>query len=198
MTKNMKIKQIITGSLLAAVWLTVVQNASATAIATTVNFFDSRELGFVNYGIPSDGVSRTTYLNTMIGLSLGGSAIVTTTSIDNTVTRSMNNFGPLAQAVLGTQATYGSDLSSVNINLGTGGYLYLLAKYDGPNYGSEVWYVGGLSGIITIPGSAASGQYGISGTALFTGSNVPDAGSTALMLGAALSGLSLVSRRLKK
>ncbi len=190
----MKIKQILTCSLLAAVLLTAVQNTSAT----TINFFDGNELGFVNYGIPADGASRVTYVNTMIGLNLGGSTVVTISGIDNTVTRSLNNFGPLAEAVLGTQTTYGSDVSSVNIDLGTGGFLYLLAKYDGPNYGSEVWYVGGMSGIITIPGSADNGKYGISGTALFTGKKVADAGSTALMLGAALTGLSFVSRRFKK
>jgi hypothetical protein len=40
------------------------------------------------------------------------------------------------------------------LNLRSAGlYTYLFATYDG--YGSEVWYVGNLSGIITIPFLAA-------------------------------------------
>ena len=55
-------------------------------------------------------------------------------------TRSNNNFGPLSTAVL-----IGHNGTSTSINLGAGGtYTYLFAKYDGPNYGSEVWYVGDL------------------------------------------------------
>src|SRR5437762_12031272 len=73
--------------------------------------------------------------------------------------------------------------TSTSIDLGAGGtYLYLFAKYDGPNYGSEVWYVGDLSGIITIP--ATAGGYGLSGWTLFgSAGSVPDGGTTAMLLG---------------
>ncbi|PYK60275.1 MAG: hypothetical protein DME43_06165 [Verrucomicrobia bacterium] len=66
----------------------------------------------------------------------------------------------------------------------------MFAKYDGPNYGSEVWYVGNLSGIITIP--ATGGKYGLSGWTLFGpggGNHTPDSGTTAALLGLALTGL---------
>ena len=43
-----------------------------------------------------------------------------------------------------------SDITSGTVDLGSG-YFYLLAKDDGKNYGSEVWYVGGLIGIQDIP-----------------------------------------------
>jgi hypothetical protein len=56
-----------------------------------------------------------------------------------------NAFSPLPAAV---QALSGS---GTTINLGGGGlYTYLLANYAG--FGSEVWYVGDLHGVITIPG----------------------------------------------
>src|SRR5207237_478008 len=75
--------------------------------------------------------------------------------------RSNHSFGQLPQAVLAGHVNG----TSTTINLGTGLYTYLFAKYDGPNYGSEVWYVGDLSGIITIP--ATAGGYGLSGWQLF-------------------------------
>jgi hypothetical protein len=81
------------------------------------------------------------------------------------------------------------------LKYGAGGlYTYLFAKYDGPNYGSEVWYVGDLSGIITIPSKA--GGYGLSGWTLFGpgGPGVPDGGTTAMLLGVALSVLGVVRR----
>ena len=84
------------------------------------------------------------------------------------------------------------------IGIDVTGFDYLFAKYDGPNYGSEVWYVGDLSGVIDIPQKA--GKYGLSGWTLFTGSgdNVPDAGSTVSLLGAALMGLVFLRARLQK
>src|SRR6266540_726130 len=105
-------------------------------------------------------------------------------------TRSNNDFGPLAPAVL-TGLVNGT---STSIDLGAGGtYLYLFAKYDGPNYGSEVWYVGDLSGIITIP--ATAGGYGLSGWTLFgSAGSVPDGGTTAMLLGAALGALGMARR----
>jgi len=189
----MRIKQGIIQSVLCGALLAFVPAASAIP---NLSLFDGNELGFVNYGIPAGDADVTAYVNAMIGLGLGGSTVVTRSGIDNTVTRSSNVFSPLDSAVLASRATYGDiSGSTVTINLGAGGYEYLLAKYDGPNYGSEVWYVGGLTGDITIPSKAS--KYGISGTSLFTPTGVPDGGMTAIMLGAALSGLGLVRRRIK-
>ena len=82
--------------------------------------------------------SELDYVNHLIGMGLG-------TQDDfqgQHFTRSNNDFGPLAPAVL----TGHVNGTSTSINLGAGGtYHYLFAKYDGPNYGSEVWYVGDLS-----------------------------------------------------
>ncbi|HZR63883.1 MAG TPA: VPDSG-CTERM sorting domain-containing protein [Terriglobales bacterium] len=150
---------------------------------------DAHELGFVNFGIPSGDADRLTYVNHLIGMALG-----TSDKADGqTYFRSNNDFGPLAPAVL-TGLVNGS---STSINLGAGGtYLYLFAKYDGPNYGSEVWYVGDLSGIITIPDTA--GGYGLSGWTLFgSAGSVPDGGTTAMLLGTALGALGVARRFLK-
>ena len=146
--------------------------------ANALLIHDSKELGFVNYGIPSGDADRTLYVNHLIGMSLGSKD----TADGQDYTRSNNNFGSLATAVWALNGT------GTSINLGTGLYGYLFAKYDGPNYGSEVWYVGNLSGVITIP--ATAGGYGLSGWTLFGPGNgqVPDGGSTVALLGLALLG----------
>lgn len=151
---------------------------------------DSHELGFVNFGIPSGDSNRLTYVNHLIGMALG-----TSDKADGqTYFRSNNAFAQLPQAVLAGHVNG----TSTTINLGAGGlYSYLFAKYDGPNYGSEVWYVGNLSGIITIP--ATAGRYGLSGWTLFGPGvcGVPDGGTTAMLLGAALSVLGMARRYIR-
>jgi protein with PEP-CTERM/exosortase system signal len=166
-----------------AAMLAFSHNANALTIG------DAHELGFVNFGIPSGDQDRTNYVNHLIGMGLG-------TQDDFSgqhFTRSNNNFGSLPTAVFHHNGT------GTSINLGAAGtYTYLFAKYDGPNYGSEVWYVGDLSGTITIP--ATAGGYGLSGWTLFTGGGqgVPDGGTTAMLLGTALGALGMARRFLKR
>jgi hypothetical protein len=173
-----------------ALMLGLGHNASATphpmppSISLAIG--DAHELGFVNFGIPSGDSDRLTYVNHLIGMALG-----TQDDADGQhYTRSNNAFSPLPQAVLGGLV----DGTSTTINLGSGLYTYLFAKYDGPNYGSEVWYVGNLSGMITIP--ATAGGYGLSGWTLFGPGvpGVPDGGITAMLLGTALGALGLARR----
>src|SRR2546430_3201343 len=116
---------------------------SNSAKALTIG--DAHELGFVNFGIPSGDADRLIYVNHLIGMAVG-----TSDKADGqSYFRSNNAFGQLPQAVLAGIVKG----KTTSINLGVGGlYTYLLAKYDGPNYGTEVWYVGNLSGVITIPG----------------------------------------------
>ena len=157
--------------------------------ARALTIGDQHELGFVEFGIPSGDQDRLDYVNHLIGMALG----TEDDALGQHFTRSNNDFGPLAPAVLAGHVNG----TSTSIDLGAGGtYLYLFAKYDGPNYGSEVWYVGDLSGIITIP--ATAGGYGLSGWTLFgTAGSVPDGGTTVMLLGAALGALGMARRVLK-
>jgi hypothetical protein len=84
-------------------------------------------------------------------------------------------------------------------NVLPGMYEYVLAKYDGPNGGYVLFY-GPAWNSLTIPSSAGfaywdggvSHEYGLSG---WTGYNyIPDGGSVAMMLGAALMGLAGLRR----
>ena len=169
------------------------QNANAYRIPLPPSWLlasgDNHELGFVNFGIPSGDADRTAYVNHLIGMGLG----TTDQALGQTFHRSNNAFSPLPTAAFALNGT------STTIDLGTGLYTYLFAKYDGPNYGSEVWYVGNLSGIITIPATAGRGGYGLSGWTLFGpgGQQVPDGGTTVMLLGAALGSLGMARRFLK-
>jgi len=177
-------RRAIAYSILCGLLLAFSHHAGAVALS----IHDSHELGFVLYGIPSGDADRTLYVNHLINQTLG----TTDLADGQTYTRSTRVFSPLDAAVWNSNGT------GTNVNVGTGGFEYLFAKYDGPNYGSEVWYIGGLTGTITIP--AAAGGYGLSGWTLFTpgGAQVPDGGSTVILLGLALTGVMVVRTRLQR
>lgn len=171
------------------------------ARATTLDFYqagDTHDLGTVYVGIPSGDADRTSYTNYLLSLAPGtgiGSPVPGAGGQD--YTRSLiNPLGSYPTAVFGMNGQAGNN----SVNLGAmGTYTYLFAKYDGPNAGAEVWYVGNLSGVITIPQNGLyedDYQYGLSGWTLFTGgpSTVPDGGTTLMLLGSALGGLGLVRR----
>jgi hypothetical protein len=185
--------------MLLGIGCAVILASASDAIATphplppviNLTIGDAHELGFVDRSVPTTVTSATLYVNTMIGLALGGSTHVINGPFDNLVTRSNHAFGPLPTAVFALTG------HGTTIDLGTGLYSYLFAKYDGPNFGAEVWYVGNLSGIITIP--ATAGGYRLSLWKLFgPGVGVPDSGATVMLLGAALAVLGTARGFLKR
>ncbi len=75
--------------------------------------------------------------------------------------------------------------------------LYLIGKYDAGNAGTVVWYVGGLTGEVTIPQNFLGGtQFGLSHWSLYRGegTTVPEGGSTLALLGLVLLGVHLLRR----
>lgn len=174
-------KFAIISAALCAVMLTISQGANAIALSIG----DGHELGFVDAGIPSGDADRTLYVNHLIHMALGASD----SGDGQDYSRSNNDFGALPDAVFAMNGT------STTIDFGSGSsYSYLFAKYDGPNYGSEVWYIGNLTGMNTIP--AFGGQYGLSGWTLFGpgGTSVPEPG-TLVLFGVGLMGIGLLRRR---
>jgi VPDSG-CTERM motif len=160
----------------------------------SLTFGDAKDLGQVFSGIPSGDADRLAYVNHLIDMAPGTS----NTFSGQTFHRSLNNPGPsfsnYPDAVLvGLKNGIGT-----SVNLGNGTlYSYLFAKYDGKNAGAEVWYVGGISGIITIPGFGLAGQnYGLSGWTLFGPGvpQVPDGSATVMLLGAAIGALGMARR----
>jgi hypothetical protein len=171
-----------------ALMLAFSQNASATPHpmppSVSLEIGDAHELGFVNFVVPAVSSDRLTYVNHLIGMALGSKDI----AFGEHLARSNNAFSQLPHAVL---AGHVNGIST-SVNLGAGGlYTYLFANY---NHGSEVWYVGDLSSVITIP--ATAGGYPLSGWILFGPGvpGVPDGGMTAMFLGTALGALGLARR----
>ena len=82
--------------------------------------------------------------------------------------------------------------NSYSVNLGAGGYNYLMIKWG---RSSEFYDVAGLTG--TVAFSNDINQNGISHFDIWgPGTTVPDGGTTVVLLGAALSGLGLMRRKL--
>jgi hypothetical protein len=164
--------------------------------AKALTFGDGNDLGQVLFGIPSGDADRTQYVNTLISLAPGTTGFAADGQIYN---RSLANPGPGFPNY--PTAVFSHNGTGTSVNLGGGSlFSYLFAKYDGPNAGSEVWYVGGISGTITIPGFGLAGQnYGLSGWTLFGPGvpGVPDGGTTVMLLGAALGALGMARRFLK-
>ena len=166
---------------LCAAMLAFGHNASALSVG------DSHELGFLWPGIQISNQNNTTYVNHLIGMALGATDIAN----GQIYFRSNNTFGSLPSAVWALNGT------GTSINLGAGGvYTYLFASYAG--LGAEVWYIGDLHGVITIPG--LFNLCGLTKWTLFgpAGVGVPDGGVTAMLLGTALGALGMARRFLKR
>ena len=192
----MKIKLIPTSKLallctaVCATMLAFSHNANADTI---LGFFpDTHVVGTITPGAPADPADVANYINFMIALLPGGAGI----SDGQIITRSTNLFGslPTASAVGAVSGTG----TTIDLNAIGGTFTYLFAKYDGQNDLSQVWNISGLSGVITIPADGPLG-YGLSGWILFgpTG-QVPDGGTTAMLLGMGFSALGMARRFLKR
>lgn len=172
--------------------------------ANALTIGDNQTLGYVLYGIPSGDDARTQYVNDLVfEYNQGHTSGYTFTA--NGQNDTLVNGNPVFGATLaGAVFAMDGQGNQTSINLGAvGTYTYLFAKYDGPNAGSVVWYVGNLSGTITIPangGPSPGDNYGLSGWTLFTGgtppTGLPDGGTTVMLLGAALGALGMVRRYL--
>ena len=158
--------------------------------AQALTFGDGNDLGQVLFGIPSGDQARTDYVNHLISLAPG---TIGDSFQGQTFNRTSNSCGTCTP-VLVTDIHNGTGTS---IDLGAGGSLYLFAKYDGKNAGSEVWNIQGQTGIITIPAQGlqadidAGHAYGLSGWSIWGGTptSTPDGGATAALLGLGLAGL---------
>jgi hypothetical protein len=166
------------------------QNANALTIG------DGQTLGYVFYGIPSGDADRTQYVNDLVYFYNHGCGSNTDCGTADGQDYFMVNGAPTFGATL-PGAVWAANGTGTSINLGAvGTYTYLFAKYDGPNQGSVVWYVGNLGGTQSIPDTWNG--YGLSGWTLFTGGNpptsLPDGGATVMLLGTALAALGMVRR----
>ena len=193
-------KLALISAAVCAAMLAFSHNASANRIVgginiptTALTFNDTHVVGTISPAAPADPADVAPYINFMIGLVPGHSGTFHNPPHTQTVTRSSNLFASLPNALV-PGAVSGT---GTTINLGAGGvFSYLFAKYDGQNDISQVWYVGNLSGILTIPLDGPLG-HGLSGWILFGPGgtpSVPDGGTTVMLLGAALGALGVARR----
>jgi hypothetical protein len=166
---------------------------ATNALADTLTIGDSRYLGHIVDGIPP--AQQLTYLNDLLSLALGSTNVVIGTE---TYTRSNNNCGGLCPQ--GTTVASGTQtVTDVGTGIDVTGWTYLLGKYDGPDAGSHVWYVGGLTSAdipTKVPKiSDPTKTVGISN--IFRAGKVPDGGTTLMLLSGALFGLETLRRKFR-
>ena len=191
--KMRKLIYIAAIALAVAVLAGLPTRAEAVTI-TPLNFGDTHDLGGVTPPEPADPSSEQGYVNTLISFAQNSGAHAVGIF---TYTRKDASCGTCPAGVFNSKNESPTIINGrVQIDLGSGGFTYLLAKYDGPNGASEVWNVQGLTGVIRIPSTFSNGQYGISHYSLFGpgGGGVPDGGTTVMLLGAALGALGMARR----
>jgi hypothetical protein len=178
--------------LLTAIACTLALGLSATtAQALTVG--DSRYLGQIVPGVPTNPTSEVAYINQLITMGVGTST--TFGSPSNTYNRSSNpctpNLGGCPAATLVDATVDQTTFGAINVT----GYEWLFVKYGGD---SLVWYVGGLGTGVTFPSnSGGPGGGGFSHYALFNATGLtPDGGATVGLLGLGMLALGYLRRRI--
>jgi hypothetical protein len=167
---------------------------NVSAAALTIG--DASTFGYVFLGIPSGDSDRLNYVNHLAGMTPG-----TLDSFSGqTFIRTLNNPGPgFPNYTNADPPALNGSSTAIDLGPTAGAYDYLFAKYDGPNQGSVVWFVGDLSGSMTIPASWTG--VGLSRWTLFKEGgreNVPDSGATIVLFSTAFTSLGAVRRYLKR
>jgi hypothetical protein len=200
--------------------------ATVSAHANTilnVGLTDPHSLGNVINGIQAGGqVNRDIdMINYLITVPVGTTQ---DRSDGDHYLRSANNFGVLPSAIddgnqNGTTGDGAFTGNKLLLTL-TSGFRYLLAAYDGPNGGAQVWDISGIPvgttleitryALPTVEGSPGTGplvdgaglqqpKYQMTGwTLLNPGASVPDTGTTLALFGLSMSTLAYARRRFSK
>lgn len=191
--------------LLFIVGCTLAVMASAAPVGATSLTFQSpadHYIGFFRPPEPSSLASEVGYINTLIGVAPGANLTVEIAGPPKR-TYYYDRAGSTATGLSPADLTGAVQFNSLPANgIYVGGWTYLLAKYDGPNGGAMVWYVGDLTNV-DIPSSydlpgGQDGAQGLSHYSLFNPyqQDTPDGGATLMLLGGALIGMGALRRRL--
>ncbi len=174
--------------LILAVSFGVISNASN---ANALLIGDAYYVGLVNDGAPANPTNEVDYINYLITLAIGAGPTVYDGETYDRINSTLNIVFPDADI------TGAVKQNNNNTTFIANGAHYILAKYDGLNYGSAVWYSADGFGEVTLPSVAGTGNWGLSHTSAYNPSEVPEP-TTMLLFGTGLIGLSGFVRRKKK
>jgi hypothetical protein len=172
---------------------------AATANAASLTIGDAYYLGYVNDGIPSSPTNEVSYINSLLAMGAGDGpencSLAPTETCDRTDSTLDETSLPLA-VVAGAFKNDNPDLNNLSIDVT--GWSYLVAKYDGPNFGTLVWYVGGLNELVDIPTAEGDQPFDLSHYSLYNPGNgtgdVPEP-TTMALFGLGLLGAGIARRR---
>jgi hypothetical protein len=201
MTTTMKVK-----SLAAVIFLTGIMFAGQAHADAILNASSDLYFG-VAPGEPSSLSDEVIVINFLTGLAIN--TTVAGPSSPPSYQRSDNLLCTPNCETATTEDAVRINSNSTSVFVDDNDYMYLLAKYDGPNFGDAIWLIDGITGTITIPsclqagangqtGSSGSGTcFGLSHVSLFNPGDqteVPEP-STLLLVGSGLMMLSGISRK---
>jgi hypothetical protein len=174
-------------------------SAQATTLDITTNTTTAVFLGYFEPGIPPEQSQQIQYLNVLLGLAPNAVGNYNNPPHFQTITRSAFACPscPASAVLSGNHREESEDPGFSNTpNLGTG-YQFLVGHYGGGRPGGEslVWWVGGLTGDVTIPLEATNDRELSNWTLYNPTTSVPDGGMTLMLLGGALLGLEVLRRR---
>ena len=177
--------------LLTAIACTLALGLSATN-AQALAIDDSRYLGAIIPGTPTSPADEIDYINQLITMALNATTTISGNLFDRSAIPCTPNLGGCPAATATGQSV---DLAPPAGAVTVTGFEWLFAKYGGD---SHVWWVGGLTTGVTIPGVNTGGQ-ALSHYALFNATptvTTPDGGATIGLLGFGMLALGYLRRRI--
>lgn len=187
--------------------------AGTLVTATGDTTSDPYQIGQVVPGEPA--ADDLTFVNDLLGLALHTSGTETFGGKSDTLYRSGLNLGAnptlavSANAISVSSFSTGNDSSGATVDISltsyTGGFTYLIAKYDDGNAATVVWDIAGATDVLLPEFDTVNGiSYGLSSYDIYnpqgspTPLPTPDGGTTIIMLGSALASIGVVGRRFRK
>jgi hypothetical protein len=167
-------------------------STNASAIVLTQG--DAHYIGYVFDGIPANSTNEALMINSLLDKAPGSGTTVCSQIPSENCSRVGSTLDVSSFADATATGAVRNETGSGTFD-NTAGYLYIIGKYDGPNFGDLVWYIGDLTGINSI--QLTAGGYDLSHYTLFNpGTRVPEPATlTLLSLGLLGVGFTAARRR---
>jgi hypothetical protein len=160
--------------------------AGFLAPAQALTIGDANYLGSASPGLPSGEGNEEDYIDQLVSMAINTTFGTSPGSTgDNYFVRSGNAFANLPAADFIDKPAF------PNYEVSVTGFVYLLAKFGKAKDAqiSHIWYVGNLSGNVSVPSGTSSTANNLSHVSRFNRTSVPDGASTLALLGLGLVAL---------